>query len=130
MHRCLRLPFSRACTARLATHLLLLAGAAWLPAQAQNAPPPATAAAAGTRNFPPDAQRGKLVIGTMPEVTLNGKAMRTTPGFRLFSAEGRLLMAHQFAGQNLLVNYQIEPSTQWLHTAWVLTPEEAALKRP
>ncbi|MEG1771513.1 MAG: hypothetical protein RR311_23730 [Comamonas sp.] len=125
MHRCLRFPFLRARAASFA----LLACAAVLPAQAQNAPA-VTATTAGTRNFPPAALRGKLVIGTMPEVTLNGKAMRTTPGFRLFSTEGRLVMAHTVTGQNLLVNYVIEPSTQWLHTAWVLTPEEAALKRP
>jgi len=126
MHRCFPFPFLRA----LAGSLVLLA-AAVPTVQAQAQPAPAvTAAAAGTRNFPPDARRGKLVIGTMPEVKLNGKAMRTTPGFRLFSTEGRLIMAHTVAGQNLLVNYVIEPSTQWLHTAWVLTPEEAALKRP
>lgn len=124
MHRCFPFPFLRA----LAGSLVLLAAAA-LPTQAQPVPA-VTAATAGTRNFPPDARRGKLVIGTMPEVKLDGKAMRTTPGFRLFSTEGRLIMAHTVAGQNLLVNYVIEPSTQWLHTAWVLTPEEAALKRP
>jgi hypothetical protein len=111
-----------------AASCLLLAAAA-LPAQAQNAPT-VTAATAGTRNFPPAALRGTLVIGTMPDVQLNGKPLRTTPGFRLFSADGRLLMGHTLAGQKLLVNYVIEPSTQWLHTAWVLTPEEAALKRP
>jgi len=124
MHRCLPFPLSRA----FAASCLLLAAAA-LPAQAQNAPT-VTAATAGTRNFPPAALRGTLVIGTMPDVQLNGKPLRTTPGFRLFSADGRLLMGHTLAGQKLLVNYVIEPSTQWLHTAWVLTPEEAALKRP
>ncbi|WP_159916636.1 hypothetical protein [Pantoea sp. 18069] len=124
MHRCPLFPLPRA----LAASFALLAASAWLPAQAQTAAA-VTAPAAGTRNFPPDAQRGKLVIGTMPEVTLNGKAMRTTPGFRLFSTEGRLLMAHTLAGQPLLVNFVIEPSTQWLHAAWVLTPQEAALKR-
>ena len=126
MHRCLRFSSFRA----LAAALALLTGAAWLPAQAQPTAAAVTAAAAGTRNFPPAALRGKLVIGTMPEVTLNGKAIRTTPGFRLFSTEGQLIMTHQLAGQSLLVNYQIEPSTQWLHTAWVLTPAEAAIKRP
>ncbi len=119
MNRCLC--FLRAFAAALA----LLIGAAWLPALAQPAP-----AAAGTRTFPANALRGKLVIGTMPEVTLNDQAMRTTPGFRLFGSDGKLLMAHHFAGQSLLVNYVIEPSTQWLPQAWVLTPEEAALKRP
>lgn len=126
MHRCLRFSSFRA----LAAALALLTGAAWLPAQAQPTAAVTTAAAAGTRNFPPAALRGTLVIGTMPDVQLNGKPLRTTPGFRLFSADGRLLMGHTLTGQKLLVNYVIEPSTQWLHTAWVLTPEEAALKRP
>lgn len=125
MHRCHPFPLLRA----LAASGALLGAATALPLQAQPVSS-VTAAAAGTRNFPPAAERGKLVIGTMPEVMLNGKPIRTTPGFRLFSTEGRLLMAHTLAGQNLLVNYVIEPSTQWLHTAWVLTPEEAALKRP
>lgn len=126
MHRCLRFSSMHAPAAALA----LLAGSAWLPAQAQPHAAAPAAAAAGTRNFPPAALRGTLVIGNMPEVQLDEKAMRTTPGFRLFSAEGRLLMGHTLAGQKLLVNYVLEPSTQWLHTAWVLTPQEAALARP
>ncbi|MET1113541.1 MAG: hypothetical protein ABWY08_01115, partial [Comamonas sp.] len=91
MHRCLPFPFVSAFTRALAASLVLLGTAAALPAQAQ-ATAGVSAAAAGTRNFPPAAQRGKLVIGTMPEVMLNGKPMRTTPGFRLFSTEGRLIM--------------------------------------
>lgn len=121
MHRCLRLPS----LAALACTLPLLAASAWLPAQAQAAPP-----AAGARTFPQQALRGELVIGALPEVTLNGQALRTTPGFRLLGTDGRLLMGHTLAGQKLRVNYVIEPSTQWLHTAWILTPEEAARKRP
>ena len=129
MHRCLPFLSAPAGTRALAAGLVLLGSAAAPALQAQPLSP-VTAAAAGTRNFPPAAQRGKLVIGTMPEVMLNGKPIRTTPGFRLFSTEGRLVMGHTLSGQNLLVNYVIEPSTQWLHTAWILTPEEAALKRP
>ena len=126
MQRCLRFSSLRT----LAAALALLTGAAWLPAQAQPTAAVTTAAAAGTRNFPPAALRGTLVIGALPEVQLNDKPMRTSPGFRLFSTEGRLLMGHTLAGQKLLVNYVVEPSTQWLHAAWVLTPAEAALKRP
>ena len=125
MHRCLSFPLAPAFARALAASCALLGASAALALQAQP-----VAATAGTRNFPPDAQRGTLVIGTLPEATLDGKAIRTTPGFRLFSAEGRLLMGHTLAGQKLLVHYVIEPSTQWLHTAWVLTPEEAALQRP
>lgn len=100
---------------------LLLASASWaLPAAAQGLP------AEGLRNFPPDARFGELVVGTMPDVTIDGKAIRTTPGFRLFSPERTLIMAHNFQGKKLVVAYAIEPSTQWLHAAWILTPAEAA----
>ena len=112
MHRC----FLKS----LATALTLLTCAAWLPTQAQ------PSSVATPRTFPAQALRGELIIGNMPEVRLNGQAMRTTPGFRLYGHDGRLLMAHNFAGQSLQVNYVIEPSTQWLHQAWVLTPQEAA----
>ena len=85
---------------------------------------------AGTRSFPDTAQRGELVITAMPQVTLNGKAIRTTPGFRLFDAKNRLVFGHTLQGQKFTVNYVIEPSTQWLHQAWILTPEEAKAKLP
>ena len=85
---------------------------------------------AGTRSFPDTAQRGTLVITAMPEVTLNGKTIRTSPGFRLFDAKNRLVFAHTLQGQKFTVNYVIEPSTQWLHQAWILTPDEAKVKLP
>lgn len=117
MHRCL--------TSGLHALLAALPLLAGLPAQAQPLSP-----AAGTRTFPAQALRGELVIGTLPEVVLNGEPLRTTPGFRLFGPDGRLLMGHTLAGQKLAVNYVIEPSTRWLHTAWILSPQEAALQRP
>jgi len=108
------------CTAALACALL---GPAAPVAHAQGLP-------AGTRSFPDTAQRGELLISGMPEVTLNGKVIRTSPGFRLFDADNRLVFAHTLAGQKFRVNYVIEPSTQWLHTVWILTPEEAKAKLP
>ena len=92
-------------------------------AQAQGTATPA-------RNFPETAQRGELLITAMPEVTLNGKTIRTTPGFRLFDAKNHLVFANTLQGQRLTVNYVIEPSTQWLHQAWILTPEEVKTKLP
>lgn len=103
--------------------LALWAGMAAPVAHAQGYP-------AGTRSFPDVAQRGEMVVNTMPEVTLNGKKIRTSPGFRLFDAKNRLVFGHTLQGQKLTVNYVIEPSTQWLHQAWVLTPEEAKVKLP
>lgn len=101
----------------------------------------ATAAAAGTvlaqglpsdetRNFPPNAQFGELVVSNFPEVTLNGETIRTTPGFRLFSPERTLVFASNYQGQKLAVGYVVEPQTQWLHTAWILTPAEIEKYKP
>lgn len=98
-------------------------GAVAVPAHAQGFP-------AGTRSFPDTVQRGELVITAMPEVSLNGKTIRTTPGFRLFDAENRLVFAHTLTGKKFAVNYVIEPGTQWLHTVWILTPDEIKTKPP
>ena len=35
-----------------------------------------------------------------------------------------------YAGQKLLVGYVIEPQTQGLHTAWILTPAEIEKYKP
>ncbi|MDR0224916.1 MAG: hypothetical protein LBI66_00725 [Burkholderiaceae bacterium] len=78
-----------------------------------------------TRNFPPQAQFGELVVTQFPVVEIDGKAIRTTPGFRLFSPERTLVQAANYQGRKLVVGYLIEPQTLWLHQAWILTPAEA-----
>lgn len=83
-----------------------------------------------TRNFPPTAQFGELTITNFPEVAINGTAIRTTPGFRLFSQERTLVFASNYAGQKMLVGYVIEPQTEGLHTAWILTPAEIEKYKP
>lgn len=119
MNRC-QTPFSasrRLCAAAL---LAAAAGAAL----AQGLP------SGETRSFPPEAQFGELQVSNFPEVTLNGAAIRTTPGFRLFSPERTLVFASNYQGQKLAVGYVIEPQTQWLHTAWILTPAEVEKYKP
>lgn len=82
------------------------------------------------RNFPPTAQFGELTVTNFPEVTINGTTIRTTPGFRLFSQERSIVFASNYAGQKMLVGYVIEPQTQGLHTAWILTPAEIEKYKP
>ena len=82
------------------------------------------AAQPGQRNFPSHAQRGILRIDQMPYVQLNGQTIRTAPGFRLFSADNQLILAHTIHDQSLQVVYVKEANTNWLLTAWILTPEE------
>ena len=83
-----------------------------------------------TRNFPPTAQFGELTVTNLPEVAINGQAIRTTPGFRLFSQERSIVFAHNYTGQKMLVGYVIEAQTQGLHTAWILTPAEIEKYKP
>ena len=79
---------------------------------------------AGHRNFPSHAQLGVLRIEQVPHASINGQAIRTAPGFRLFSADNKLIFAHTVLNKELQVVYAKEASTGWLLTAWILTPEE------
>ena len=82
------------------------------------------------RSFPQNVQYGVLRVDAMPNVQLNGQNIRTAPGFRLFSAENKLIFAHTVQAQPLRVAYVIEASTQWLLTAWILTDAEIAAIPP
>ena len=104
--------------------LLATAASASLLAAAQGLP------SAEPRNFPPTAQFGELAVTNFPEVTINGSPVRTTPGFRLFTQERTLVFASNYAGQKMLVGYVIEPQTQGLLTAWILTPAEIEKYKP
>lgn len=108
----------------LGSALLAAAASASLPTLAQGLP------SNDTRNFPPSAMFGELTVTNFPEVAINGTAIRTTPGFRLFSQERTVVFAHNYAGQKMLVGYVIEPQTQGLHTAWILTPAEIEKYKP
>lgn len=87
-----------------------------------------TAAQAGVRNFPSNAQTGVLRIAQIPNAQINGQAIRTAPGFRLFTADNKLIFAHTVQQQDLRVMYVKEASTDWLLTAWILSPEEIAMR--
>ena len=80
------------------------------------------------RVFPDQAQRGLLVVGTPPAVTLNGKPERLSPGARIRDADNRIVFAQTLAGQQLVVNYTRE-NTGMVHEVWVLNPFEKAQPR-
>ena len=84
----------------------------------------------GVRNFPPHAQFGHLRLLQTPAATLNEQSVRTAPGFRLFMPDNRLVFAHSMQNQNLQVAYIKEASTNWLLTAWILSPQEMARLTP
>lgn len=107
----------RRCAAAMA--LCLLALGFWPAAQAQTQ----------SRNFPAAALRGTLVVEQPPIIRLDGKPARLSPGARIRSTTNMLVMSAALVNQELTVNYLLEPSGM-LHEAWILTPAEAAEKRP
>ena len=90
----------------------------------------ASAVAAQTlpRTFPAKALRGTLAVQAPPDVLLDGKADRLSPGARIRDTRNMLAMSGTLAGQTLVVNY-LRDGAGLVHEVWLLTPEEAAEKR-
>ena len=81
------------------------------------------------RTFPAKALRGKLVVQSAPEVLLDGKPDRLSPGARIHGPDNLLIMSARLTGQTYTVNY-VRDGHGLIHEVWILTPEEAAIKRP
>ena len=106
-------------TSLLRRTLLALAGLGLCGvALAQNAP----------RNFPANALRGTMVVTQPPIITMDGKAAQLSPGARIKGAGNLLVLPGTVVGQELLVNYTVEPHGL-VHEVWILTEAEAAEKR-
>ena len=82
----------------------------------------------GLRQFPANAQRGTLVVTAPPDVLINGKAARLSPGARIKGANNMLLLSGTLVGSSVLVNYR-QDAQGLIHEAWILSPEEAAQER-
>jgi hypothetical protein len=81
------------------------------------------------RPFPPAAQRGVMVITQPPELLLNDKADRLSPGARIHGTDNMLVMSGSIIGQKLRVNFVREPGGM-VNEVWILSEAEAALKLP
>lgn len=82
-----------------------------------------------SRPFPPHAMRGILTVTQPPEVLMDGKADRLSPGARIRGANNMLVMSGALMGQAMRVNYTREPNG-YIHDVWVLTDAEARLPAP
>ena len=117
------------CTPRLAYPLLaaltiaFCAGTAGLTVHAQTSD-----AKPSVREFPKAALRGEMVVKNHPEIVLNGKAERLSPGARIWDQDGALVMSARLAGQAVAVNYLREGSGL-IHQVWILNSEELKEKR-
>ena len=79
------------------------------------------------RNFPQTALRGDLTVGIAPEITLNGKPARLSPGSRIRGADNMMVMSGALTGSRMLVHYTVDTSGL-IHDVWILRPDEAARK--
>ena len=86
------------------------------------------AAAQVQRSFPPNALRGELIVGEIPQVAVNGVQGSLAPGARIRGQNNMLQMSGSLVGAKLLVHYTLDTAGQ-VKDIWILTPEEAA-KRP
>jgi hypothetical protein len=127
MNRCLRdfSIFSRPTRGlgRL-TLLAVLSGPFW--AQAQDLNSPVTPGYTG-RQFPARAQRAVLMVTTPPQVMLDGRPDRLSPGARIRDTDNSFVMSGNVVGQRLVVNF-VRDASHLIHEVWLLTPEEAAQK--
>ena len=89
---------------------------------------PFTAAAQLQRPFPRDALRGEINFVAPPDVLLNGKPARLSPGARIVDAQNLLQLSGALVGQRLVVNYTRDAAGQ-PHQVWILTAAERA-KQP
>ena len=82
-----------------------------------------------TRQFPKEAKRGELVVLTAPDIALDSKPDRLSPGVRIRDANNNLVLSGTLANQKLVVNY-VRDNTGLVHSVWVLNSEEIKQKMP
>jgi hypothetical protein len=114
------------CTFRLTVSLLLalFAALSGLPAAAQDlGDPPAV------RDFPKNALRGDMVVLAPPEISMDGKPDRLSPGARLRDSSNLLVLTGQILNQKLTVNY-LRDNMGLVQQVWILNDAEAKLERP
>ncbi|MBT9466992.1 hypothetical protein [Hydrogenophaga sp.] len=102
------------CASTLAALLIALP----LSAQAQS----------GTRDFPAKALRGTLVVVQPPNVTMDDRETRLSPGARIHNTNNTLVLSASLLNQKLVVNYTVDLRDQ-IQNVWILTEAEAKEKR-
>lgn len=97
--------------------VLFLAACAALPALAFERP------------FPPQALRGTMTPGYAPDVTIDGKPRQLSPSSRIFNQDNMIEMPAALRGKEIVVNYTVD-GMGYIDRVWMLSGEEAAVKRP
>ncbi len=84
-------------------------------------------AQSGTRDFPAKALRGTLVVVQPPNVTMDDRATRLSPGARIYNTNNSLVMSSSLLNKEVVVNYTLDLRDQ-IQNVWILTEAEAEAK--
>jgi hypothetical protein len=84
---------------------------------------------ANIRQFPKDAKRGELVVLAAPDISMDGRPDRMSPGVRIRDSNNHLVLSGAVTNQRLTVNY-VRDNTGLVQNVWVLNAEEIKQKMP
>ena len=84
---------------------------------------PVAAQAQIVRSAPADVRPARLKVTTPPQVTLDGKPDRLSPGARIRGTNNLMLLSGSVVGQALPVVYR-RAAMGLVHEVWVLTEDE------
>ncbi|MDT8989761.1 hypothetical protein RQP54_02690 [Curvibacter sp. APW13] len=77
------------------------------------------------QTIPGNAQLGVMQVTVPPEVLIDGKVDRLSPGSRIRAENNMMVVSGALSGQKLLVAYVREPQGM-LHDVWILNAAERA----
>ena len=81
----------------------------------------------GLRKFPANALRGKLRVTQAPEILIDGKRARLSPGSRIRDPQQRLVMSASITNLEFIVNFTRNPLGE-IQEVWILNELEAKQK--
>jgi hypothetical protein len=79
------------------------------------------------RPFPANALRGTLQVTNPPDLLLDGRYARLSPGARIRGENNLLVMSGSLVGRSLVVNY-VRDAQGMVHEVWLLNTTEAQQK--
>lgn len=123
-----RLPAHAAAVLALCASLAVQAGAQVRPDPALAATATQNEAAVGGRNFPVGTLRGRLLVVEAPEIELDGRPDRMSPGARIRNAQNMLVTPASVIGTPLAVNYTRDVSGL-VSQVWILSAAESTTAR-
>ena len=77
------------------------------------------------QTIPGDAKLGVMQVTLPPEVLIDGKLDRLSPGARIRAENNMMVVSGALSGQSLLVAFKREPNGM-LHDVWILNAAERA----